>query len=343
MNYEKCKRLLFPNRFDCCWGISAKNMKQWHLFYVLMTFSIGMATLGITAVASYKTKETFLRYYLYFHIAFTLAVFSRMFFLYHHASLLGLPPVLISIMEYVEGNLAKYALMFTIPLFLHEFIAFPQAKTRNQILWGLAGITYIFELMLNVVGLNGILPQSARILKNAVFTTILLYTVAMGLYYAWQLKDPIKKRLAMQIIIAVGFCLPGIIDELWFHSIFPLPVFPMLYSSISIIFTVHLFMHVFGHVPALPSSPEALPEEIPDISTSHVSNETLFQHYNISPREQDVVNLVLEGRSNQEIADTLYVSLSTVKTHLRNIYQKVDVKSRYELIIRFKNPQDKAD
>ncbi|GAK58653.1 putative two-component response regulator [Candidatus Vecturithrix granuli] len=317
-------------------------MKQWHLFYVLMTFSIGMATLGITAVASYKTQEKFLRYYLYFHIAFTLAVFSRMFFLYHDTSLFAIPPALVGIMEYVEGDLAKYALMFTIPLFLHEFIAFPQAKIRNRIVWGLIGVTAILELMSNVVGQNSLLPQSAHILKNAVFTTILLYTVAMGLYYSWQLKNPVKKKLAMYIIITVGFCLPGIIDELWFHSIFPLPVFPILYSSISIIFTVHLFMHVFGHAPALPSSPEALPEETPDVSTFHVSDETLFQHYNISPREQDVVNLVLAGRSNQEIADTLYVSLSTIKTHLRNIYQKVDVKSRYELIIRFKNPQDKS-
>ncbi len=53
------------------------------------------------------------------------------------------------------------------------------------------------------------------------------------------------------------------------------------------------------------------------------------------------MNLVLAGRSNQEIADTLYISLSTVKTHLRNIY-RVDVKSRYELIIRFKHLQDKS-
>src|SRR5262245_36648819 len=44
----------------------------------------------------------------------------------------------------------------------------------------------------------------------------------------------------------------------------------------------------------------------------------------ISPRELDVLVRVAKGMSNQEIADDLFISLSTVKTHLGNLFLKLD-------------------
>lgn len=52
----------------------------------------------------------------------------------------------------------------------------------------------------------------------------------------------------------------------------------------------------------------------------------------ISPREQEVLRMVSAGLSNQEIAAALFVSASTVKTHLENIYQKLGVNSRTQAI-----------
>jgi DNA-binding NarL/FixJ family response regulator len=66
--------------------------------------------------------------------------------------------------------------------------------------------------------------------------------------------------------------------------------------------------------------------------------EDLFQQYHISPREQEVIELILQGYSNTKIAETLFISLNTVKKHVRNIYPKFGVGSRYELIAFFKNP-----
>ena len=315
-------------------------MKQWQLFYVFITFSIGMASLGIIAFASHKTKEKFVRYYLYFHIAFTLGVLSRMFFLYLHISLPGIPPSLIGIMEYVEGFITRYALMISIPIFLHEFLAVPRAKKRNVILGAIIGIACAFEHILEFAGWDETSRLAARVLDDAMFTAILLYVVLMGFYYAPKIEDSVKKKLALRITMLVGICLPALIDSLWFHhAFFPTsaPVFPLVYSGISIMFTLYLLTQVLGHTQANDVSPEALfSENISDISPAQKSNEVLFQQYKISPREQDVVDLVLEGRSNQDIGDALYISLSTVKTHLRNIYQKAEVKSRYELIALFK-------
>lgn len=51
----------------------------------------------------------------------------------------------------------------------------------------------------------------------------------------------------------------------------------------------------------------------------------------LTKQEQNILNLLLEEKSNKEIADALFVSLSTVKTHVNNIYKKLNVQSRDDI------------
>lgn len=57
----------------------------------------------------------------------------------------------------------------------------------------------------------------------------------------------------------------------------------------------------------------------------------------ISKRELEVLNLLACGKSNDEIAQTLFVSRNTVKSHLNNIYQKLDVKRRTQAVNKAKS------
>jgi DNA-binding NarL/FixJ family response regulator len=52
----------------------------------------------------------------------------------------------------------------------------------------------------------------------------------------------------------------------------------------------------------------------------------------LTAREQEVLQLILLGKSNREIAEALFISENTVKTHARSIFSKYDVGSRAELI-----------
>ncbi|WP_242130521.1 helix-turn-helix domain-containing protein [Aestuariivivens marinum] len=57
----------------------------------------------------------------------------------------------------------------------------------------------------------------------------------------------------------------------------------------------------------------------------------------LTRQEQNILNLLLEDKSNKEIADILFVSLSTVKTHINNIYRKLNIQNRNEAKSLFNN------
>jgi DNA-binding CsgD family transcriptional regulator len=58
----------------------------------------------------------------------------------------------------------------------------------------------------------------------------------------------------------------------------------------------------------------------------------LAKDHNISPREWEIINLLVRGKSNKEIEALLFISHSTVKNHIYNICQKMKVNSRLQLV-----------
>jgi len=65
-------------------------------------------------------------------------------------------------------------------------------------------------------------------------------------------------------------------------------------------------------------------------------NEAELQRLGISKREYEVLELMAQGLSNQEIADKLFVSLNTVKTHSSNLFMKLDARRRTQAVQRAK-------
>lgn len=67
---------------------------------------------------------------------------------------------------------------------------------------------------------------------------------------------------------------------------------------------------------------------------SKTTAKTLFQK--LTPQEQKIVHQILLDRSNKEIASELFVSHSTIKTHINNLYKKLEVSSRQDIVSLFK-------
>lgn len=70
-----------------------------------------------------------------------------------------------------------------------------------------------------------------------------------------------------------------------------------------------------------------------------IMNQALIEQLELSARELEILNLMAQGNSNQEIANSIFISLSTVKTHNQNIFEKLDVKRRTQAVEKAKRLQ----
>lgn len=65
-------------------------------------------------------------------------------------------------------------------------------------------------------------------------------------------------------------------------------------------------------------------------------NQSAFDELGLSKRELEVLQLMATGLSNKELADQLFVSLNTVKTHISRLFEKLEVKRRTQAIEKAK-------
>lgn len=87
-----------------------------------------------------------------------------------------------------------------------------------------------------------------------------------------------------------------------------------------------------GHFYVSPSATHALVGPLAPLTPSAANGEEM-----LTPREQEVVRLVARGMANKEIAHRLGVSVTTVRSHLRHVYEKLGRKSRIELALHAAN------
>ncbi len=78
----------------------------------------------------------------------------------------------------------------------------------------------------------------------------------------------------------------------------------------------------------MPSAPSATPPA----PTPERPKAAVLEHLGITPRELEVLEWMARGLSNQEIADRMFVSLNTVKTHASNVFAKLGVQRRTQAI-----------
>ncbi len=87
------------------------------------------------------------------------------------------------------------------------------------------------------------------------------------------------------------------------------------------IFAIQTYHYISRHYfREYESDPTALKEDI------------FFQEKHLSEREEQVARLLIQGKTNKEIADALFVSINTIKSHIKSIYKKLEVSNRVQLI-----------
>lgn len=71
-------------------------------------------------------------------------------------------------------------------------------------------------------------------------------------------------------------------------------------------------------------------------TTEFVQDKSQLEKLNLSKREMEVLDLMAQGCSNQEIASQLFVSIPTIKTHSSKLFEKLDVNRRTQAVEKAK-------
>lgn len=97
---------------------------------------------------------------------------------------------------------------------------------------------------------------------------------------------------------------------------------------------------VVGTVRAVAAGLKVLPDQMTGTLFSEIAKESVtnggtqdHESVRMTPREREVIDLVAEGMSNKAIAKELHISIHTVKSHLRNIMEKLTLHSRLQVAI----------
>ena len=164
------------------------------------------------------------------------------------------------------------------------------------------------------------------IFRDSIFNIKSDYNVAaMNIKYETKKKDDKIERLSLEGKVQQSKI---VIQFLVIAILFVLALFFVLYNRIRVknqnLVLKNMRHQIEDHLVQISSLKKKDVTENSDVLCINKGD------YELSLREEEVLLLIAQGLKNQEIADKMFVSLSTIKTHTKNIFEKMDVRNRIE-------------
>jgi len=289
-----------------------------HLNFILYLLSFAAAAASITgAVLFYfHYKKIVLLYYSLILMVPTILLLHRMSEIYcgvmiHQKSFLLM--ISLTTLEKIAFSLG----MFTGPFFLHQLLGLPLSRLTKTLYIVIACI-YTLLAFGEIVTLHYSITFLFRnILSMPLLFGMYGYCLVIAALNLGKLGNPLLKKVVMAFFGISVMIFPFSVIQ-YFTQKPLLPGFmerPILFICLfvcTILFTVKYFNR---------------PAYFDDKNLTGYFKDT----FAITNRESEIVQLVLQGHSNQLIGEKLFISTRTVESHLYSIFQKLGVKNRIQL------------
>jgi DNA-binding CsgD family transcriptional regulator len=279
--------------------------------YYLIAFSVGMYSIGCIHSITKSNKNEIIKLFLIYYSFFT--AFLGVFMIWAYLSATVIYPQFISILLSSLQFLFLFLFLFILAVLVNTVFEVKRSKLNDKFLLIFTVIWWILCSMKEFISKNNF---SVQIIEDEWYI-IILYLYILIIYLRYNRKKKDKKwytdiRIIFFIIIlsTPGLIIDGFLTDQGKHLYFT-PAFMVIMSFLSLLFLYKYNVKVQ--------------------ETQYTVGNDFRAHYAITERENDVIILLLKGYSYNKIADTLCISISTVRTHVMNIYKKTNVNSRYEL------------
>ena len=207
-------------------------------------------------------------------------------------------------------------------------------KSVKVTYWAVQCLIFIYMIINMIVNIQNQNPNWDRLwLTVHIAEWVILLVIVMQLFFV---AKEIKLKRKRQFLYSVGWIYLGSfavfeafqvlrIPYLSEYSLYHFSVAGGLYFCVNIPALLFLLHFLFHHH-----------HEMVNSSLTEDEMSRFAAAYNITPRENDIIKLILIGKSNKEIGDRLYISLQTVKNINSSIYKKLEVRNRIQLYNRIR-------
>lgn len=301
--------------------------------FSFLTVIVGVVALAVAATAARHSRDSYHRSYLAFLSAFTASVLLYLVAVYVDANVSQPSVGLLAAWGVVDG-FVDLAVVVTSILFFH---ALYEIRYGRVVVWPIIGVSAALFVVFFLSGWRAVVSESRGVPRPiyivlGYYYGLFAYVVALNLVKVWELRG-VRKRVFGYGLFA--FLLVGAIESvasmrsLSTRALANDPLIALIPPRSFYVSIVPYLLWCVVSTAALwrTANPGATVKTAgaPDL-------ERYCSRYGITARERDVLVAIAKGLSNQEIADRLFISLQTVKTHAHHLYQKTGTPGRTALL-----------
>lgn len=306
-------------------------MKHLIVFYYFISFIIGAMGLLVCALSLLKSKDRKLLYFFFCYAA--LAVFIMINTLYFYLSAIAAIPgtMLNLLMAYLFFGVF-FLFLVLIPRLEREITGRTPSRPERLMMAVLPWAALPLALIPLLLGSS---PESMLSwvwfdlydIYATAFYLVFIYSLVRFLIYTLKLKRGELKNLYLTASVVLLVAVPGfILDAYWqffkvSHHLVPKDfnftpfVFAMI-GLVSIIYSIRYFIF----------QPSTVPGAVTSIPPSMIAE------YQLTEREVDVALYAAQGLTHQQIADKLFIAVSTVRNYSSDMYRKLGVNNKVSLV-----------
>ena len=275
-----------------------------------------------------SNKQKTLKYFIFLTLSLTLILLEQTITAYETVNIVEsqMFDVFIRYISYFSCGLMIYTLT-KLTRMLTNIIT----TKKGELLLRLLSILPPITLTLHIITNKQIIITAMSIL----FYGVILYNIFVLVGNLDKVNNHIVKSVLKKFLVASLLLFPilfldtlveklPVIGKQFPYGLLSVLAFYIIYSSISL-------YYIIKNYDALHKRTVENEETNFKIDINNISQKTLAS-YNITTREKEIISLLINGYSYNRISDELVISLPTVKTHVQNIYKKLGINNKIELV-----------
>jgi DNA-binding CsgD family transcriptional regulator len=292
----------------------------------IFSFSLGLVIIALSLVAHARFGLTPFRHVAALFGAVLLLLLNEALKAYEQATLqhvFGSFLPLISTILAVPGN---GLLVIMICIIASEVVMLPVTPGRTAV--------HLF-LAAAAAGLGGareMLPQPFLLsLSDGVLAAVELYAVFLLIGRLERIKHPRLRSLVRSVVIVTLVMGIAMVIQLIGQATFLAQTVVKDFPGVQVLSCLSLVGILLVYAVQYLFRPEFAPAyQLPD---------EIVKEYGISPREREIISMLVQGYNNKVIGEKLFISSITVKNHIYHIYQKTGVTNKVQLMNLLNSPK----